>query len=1088
MVLIEQKEDTVGMAKDITCNITESKKGVETLVWISRFLIRLPLKMRLLYCLLSLATYLALFYYLYPIIGQPVTIFITIPIIFVPLFFGLWPSLLSALVLCFLINPLAFAFLAGTRWEQAFGGAPMIGNLAGLSAALIIAMLRNLVWSIDNLNAQQIGLNRELQLITNKYRSIVENVGDIILSCAPDGTVKYVSPNVITIGYTTEQIIDHGLQEFIHPDDLVHVMEDIQKTILTGKELIKQFRLKTASDDYRWFEEFSNVVKETDGVVLLHGVLRDITERKRAEEALELQRAHFRQLFENSPDAIVMLDPDDKVVQANRGFETLFGYAAEEITGRPISELVIPEDHIVEGSTLSRTALHGSVVREELVRRRKDGSLIDVSVISYPIRFGNELVGIYAIYSDITERKKMEKALKQAAKEWRETFDSISDAISIHSKDSGLRRVNMAFADTFHMEPQRLIGKHCYELMHGTKESIPACPHQETLQTGKPARAEFFEPNLGIHLEVTTSPIFDERGEITGTVHITRDTTERKRAEESLRESEEKYRGIFDESIATVYVFDDKKNFINANQAGLDLLGYSREELLRMSIPDVDADPVVVLPAHQELLAGGRLINYEHKLRRKDGTIVTVLNSSRPLTNSRGNVVGMLSTLIDITERKQAEESLRKSEEKFRVIFDSIADGISVIDLTTGNLIDTNDAALRMFNFTRKDVIGRPAYELIAERDREKAMIDLQKTLEKGRSDLNEWCLIGKGGTEHDCEASSAVIRDSAGKPIYLVNAMRDISERKRIEKELRDYRYNLEKMVGERTAELARAKTIAEQASKAKTDFLANMSHEIRTPLTAVIGFSELLYDEVNGPLNDKQKKHLGYVTSSGQHLLSLINDILDLSKVEAGKMELLPTAFSIADLLKTSFSYIAEKALKHNIHLLSEISEKVNIIEADERKVKQVIFNLLSNAVKFTPDGGSVSVGADIVNGHSESIPTIVRMDLSDTKYVLVKVKDTGIGIDKKDQTKIFQEFSQIEEPYTKKYEGTGLGLALSKRLVELHGGKIWFNSEGKGKGCTFYFALPTKVAPAAEIRSTDENIGACYEKHKESSDSRR
>lgn len=522
------------MAKDITCDTSEGKKGVETLARISRLLMHLPLKRRLLYCMLPLAAYLALFYYLYPIIGQPVTIFVTIPIIFVPLFFSLWPSLLSAFVLCFLINPLAFASLAGAGWGQVFDGVPMIGNLAGLSAAMIIAMLRSLVWDIDNLNAQQIGLNRELQLITNKYRSIVENVGDIILSCASDGTVKYVSPNVVTIGYTVEQIIDHRLQEFIHPDDLARVMEDIQKTILTGKDLIMQLRLKTAGGYYRWFEELGNAVKETDDLVLLHGVLRDITERKLAEEALEIQRAHFRQLFENSPDAIVILDTNDRVVQANRGFETLFGYVAEEITGRHINELVVPEDRLEEGSTLSRMVLHGRVVREELVRRRKDGSLVDVSAISYPICLGDELVGIYVIYSDITERKKMEEALKQAAKEWRETFDSISDAVSIHSKDCRLRRVNTAFADTFHMKPRLLIGKHCHELMHGTKEPVPACPHRETLRTGKPARAEFFEPNLGIHLEVTTSPIFDERGEITGTVHIARDTTERKRQSEQL--------------------------------------------------------------------------------------------------------------------------------------------------------------------------------------------------------------------------------------------------------------------------------------------------------------------------------------------------------------------------------------------------------------------------------------------------------------------------------------------------------------------------------------------------------------------------
>jgi len=283
MVLIKQKEDTVGMVKDTTYKITEGKKGVETLARISRLLTHLPLKRRLLYCLIPLAASLVLFYCLYPIIGQPVTFFCLFPILFVPLFFGLWPSLIFAFVLCFLVNPLAFAFLADAGWAQVFDGVPMIGNLAGLSAALIIAMLRSLVWDIDNLNTEQIRLNHELQLITDKYRFIVETVEDIILSCTSDGTVKYVSPNVLTIGYATEQIIDHSLQEFIHPDDSARVMEDIHKTVLAGGgELVTQFRLKTAGGDYRWFEECGNVVMDIDDVVL-HGVLRDITERKKTE-------------------------------------------------------------------------------------------------------------------------------------------------------------------------------------------------------------------------------------------------------------------------------------------------------------------------------------------------------------------------------------------------------------------------------------------------------------------------------------------------------------------------------------------------------------------------------------------------------------------------------------------------------------------------------------------------------------------------------------------------------------------------------------------------------------------------------------
>jgi signal transduction histidine kinase len=313
-------------------------------------------------------------------------------------------------------------------------------------------------------------------------------------------------------------------------------------------------------------------------------------------------------------------------------------------------------------------------------------------------------------------------------------------------------------------------------------------------------------------------------------------------------------------------------------------------------------------------------------------------------------------------------------------------------------------------------------------------------------------------------ELESEVTRSTDELKHALENLQQDITERKRAEEDLIKYKDHLEELVKERTIELDKAKIIAENANKAKSDFLANMSHEIRTPLNTIIGFSELLYDEIKGPLNNDQKEYLGYVTSSGQHLLSLINDILDLSKVEAGKMELLPTSFSICDLLKTSFSFIAEKAMKHNIRLLSEISADVDVIEADERKVKQILYNLLSNAVKFTPDGGKITVKAEIKSPDSAVLPIKIRKGLPDIEYVLVSVKDTGIGIAKKDQSKLFTEFYQLENPYTKKYEGTGLGLALSKKLVTLHGGRIWFESKGQGNGCTFYFILPLKTLPKA------------------------
>jgi signal transduction histidine kinase len=240
---------------------------------------------------------------------------------------------------------------------------------------------------------------------------------------------------------------------------------------------------------------------------------------------------------------------------------------------------------------------------------------------------------------------------------------------------------------------------------------------------------------------------------------------------------------------------------------------------------------------------------------------------------------------------------------------------------------------------------------------------------------------------------------------------------------------------------ELGRLYGEVEAASRHKSEFLANMSHELRTPLNAIIGFSEVLLERMFGELNPKQEEYLKDVLASGRHLLSLINDILDLSKVEAGKMELEPSTFDLAAALEGCLSLVRERATRHGIGLSLTADGRVGEVVADERKVRQVVLNLLSNAVRFTPEGGKVAV--DLSQGERD---------------VAIAVSDTGVGIAPEDQAAVFEEFRQVGSDSARKSEGTGLGLALARKFVELHGGRIWVKSQ-EGVGSTFTFTIPVR-----------------------------
>ena len=298
--------------------------------------------------------------------------------------------------------------------------------------------------------------------------------------------------------------------------------------------------------------------------------------------------------------------------------------------------------------------------------------------------------------------------------------------------------------------------------------------------------------------------------------------------------------------------------------------------------------------------------------------------------------------------------------------------------------------------------------------------------------------------------------RDKAEKALRRANDELEVRVKERTS-ELENANSELRAEIRERKkieTELKSAKQLAESGSRAKSEFLANMSHELRTPLNHIIGFTDLILDKQFGELNETQEDYLKDVEQSSKHLLSLINDILDLSKIEAGKIEIVPSKIDFPTLLENGLVMVKAKALKHSIQLSLDIEDVAVSITADERKLKQILYNLLSNAVKFTPDGGKVWLrarGCEFDDGRSPAAG-----DRSNDG-IKISVSDTGIGLNPEDFERIFRPFEQVESATNRSFNGTGLGLSLTKRLVELHGGQIWAESAGEGKGAAFHFILP-------------------------------
>lgn len=919
-------------------------------------------------------------------------------------------------------------------------------------------------------------IEEALQLSEERFRLMIEFLPQAVWETDTKGVFTYINPSGATsFGYELSELDNQKINIFsvLAPEEHQRAANYV-KELFSGLESKGREYIAIKKDGTRFpVIIYSSIVEKDGHIVGLRGITVDISELKEKEEQYRATRLQLQGILDAATEvSIIATNPQGTIIVFNTGAEKMLGYAASEVIGKE-SPLVFHLDSEITnagktllhdtGKTFSgfdvlivRAATFGTDTRE-WTYIRKDGSQIIVSLVVSEVKDASgKVMGYLGIGRNITGQKKAEQTLIENELKFRTLFENLSDAV-FTMNEAVFIDCNNKIKDIFRCDKQDIIGFSPLKFSplyqpDGELSAEKAAKHLKAAMAGVPQNFEWLHHTLdGVEfyaeVNLTRIQIADEYF----IQAIVRDIDEKKKAEEALRLSEERYRILLDNMSEVFMLVDNDDRVLYINQRFTEVLGYSKEEIVgeigyqKLISPE---DRAVIVNANKERVRDKKG-QYEMYFNKKDGSKLLFLVNGAPYKDAKGNVIGSIGTMTDITERREAEFLLQKSQQLFQTLALISPVGIFRTD-EHGKTTYVNPKWTELSGLSMDEAMDDNWLKAVHPDDQHVLIQGWKEKSSIGEKSSAEYRFLKPDGSVVWVmgyavpEIINGIIRGYVG-------TITDISERKKAEIELQEKNQLIEAQNEEylqineeliqMNEELNQARLKAEESDRLKSAFLANMSHEIRTPLNGIIGFAHILSDL--DLTENERREYTKTLHISCNRLLNTVNDILDISKIDAGQTDVKAEYYEPEVLLRELLLLQAPNFKNKGIQLRLNLQPGLTGLKVfgDEQKVYQVLNNLLDNALKFTREG-HVELGGSLHNDRIEYY-----------------VSDTGIGIAKEHQEFVFGRFNQENITLTREHEGSGLGLAITKGLVELMQGTILLESE-KGKGSVFRVNLPVAL----------------------------